>query len=114
MDQISPGLQSALASWVNTKNMQPIVDKITPLIWTDINIDNADSIIVASSKPYCIGKYHNAAHMLLDTDQDELIIKLRICALSRSSKDASTCTENPSIARTGFPSGEQKTRSQGE
>ncbi|MDY2691740.1 MAG: hypothetical protein SOV41_09170 [Oscillospiraceae bacterium] len=42
MDQISPGLQSALASWVNTKNMQPIVDKITPLIWTDINIVNAD------------------------------------------------------------------------
>lgn len=72
MDQISPGLQSALASWVNTKNMQPIVDKITPLIWTDINIVNADSIIVASSKPYRIGKYHNAAHMLLDTDQDEL------------------------------------------
>ena len=34
--------------------MQPIVDKITPLIWTDINI---------------------AAHMLLDTDQDELIIE---------------------------------------
>ena len=75
MDQISPGLQSALASWVNTKNMQPIVDKITPLIWTDINIVNADSIIVASSKPYRIGKYHNAAHMLLDTDQDELIIE---------------------------------------
>lgn len=64
MDQISPGLQSALDSWVNTKNMQPIVDKITPLIWTDINIVNADSIIVASSKPYRIGKYHNAAHML--------------------------------------------------
>ena len=58
MDQISPGLQSALASWVNTKNMQPIVDKITPLIWTDINIVNADSILVASSKPYRIGKYH--------------------------------------------------------
>lgn len=45
MDQISPGLQSALASWVNTKNMQPIVDKITPLIWTDINIVNADSTL---------------------------------------------------------------------
>ena len=75
MDQISPGLQSARASWVNTKNMQPIVDKITPLIWTDINIVNADSIIVASSKPYRIGKCHNAAHMLLDTDQDELIIE---------------------------------------
>lgn len=45
MNQISPGLQSALASWVNTKNMQPIVDKITPLIWTDINIVNADSTL---------------------------------------------------------------------
>ena len=45
MDQISPGLQSALASWVNTKNMQPIVDKITPSIWTDINIVNADSTL---------------------------------------------------------------------
>lgn len=45
MDQISPGLQSALASWGNTKNMQPIVDKITPMIWTDINIVNADSTL---------------------------------------------------------------------
>lgn len=45
MDQISPGLQSALASWVNTKNMQPIVDKITSLIWTDINIVNTDSTL---------------------------------------------------------------------
>ena len=40
------------ASWVNTKNMQPIVDKISPLIWTDINIVNMDSIIIALSCPY--------------------------------------------------------------
>ena len=75
MEEISLGLQRALASWVNTRNMQPIVDKITPLIWTDINIVNAEGIIVASSKPYRIGKYHNAAHMLLESDMEQLIIE---------------------------------------
>lgn len=75
MREINLGLQRALASWINTRNMQPIVDKITPLIWTDINIVNAKGIIVASSKPYRIGKYHNAAHMLLESDMDQLIIE---------------------------------------
>lgn len=75
MDNNKLGRQKALASWINTRNMQPIVDKITPLIWTDINIVNADDIIVASSKPYRIGKYHNAAHMLINGDTDQLIIE---------------------------------------
>lgn len=75
MEDKNAGLQRAISSWVNTRNMQPIVDRITPLIWTDINIINAEAIIVASSKIYRIGKYHNAAHMLLDTEEDQLIIE---------------------------------------
>ena len=64
-----------LSAWINTQNMQPIVDQITPLIWTDINIVNADGVIVASSKKHRIGKYHNAAKMLLESDEDQLIIE---------------------------------------
>lgn len=64
-----------LSSWINTENMQPIVDKITPLIWTDINIVNAEGIIVASPKKHRIGKYHNAARMLLESEEDQLIIE---------------------------------------
>lgn len=63
------------SAWINTQNMQPIVDQITPLIWTDINIVNADGVIVASSKKHRIGKYHNAAKMLLESDEDQLIIE---------------------------------------
>ena len=75
MEADKSALRKVLASWINTRNMQPIVDKITPLIWTDINIVNADGIIVASSKLYRIGKYHNAAHMLVNGDEDVLIIE---------------------------------------
>ncbi len=64
-----------LSSWINTENMQPIVDKITPLIWTDINIVNAEGMIVASPKKHRIGKYHNAARMLLESEEDQLIIE---------------------------------------
>ena len=64
-----------LSTWINTRNMQPIVDKITPLIWTDINIVNAEGVIVASSRTYRIGKHHNGAHLLLEGGMDELIVE---------------------------------------
>lgn len=68
-------MKQTLSKWINTRNMQPIVDKITPLIFTDINIVDADGIIVASSKAYRIGKHHNGAHLLLEQDLDELIVE---------------------------------------
>ncbi len=75
MEKQDDTLRQTLSTWINTQNMQPIVDKITPLIWTDINIADSEGIIVASSKPHRIGKYHNAAKGLIEGKEEQLIVE---------------------------------------